>query len=205
MAAENNRSHHMTSHDEAEIVDLMRAARAKARGYADFFLWSTDRDIEEWGVITSLAESLQLDGALFFSQLRRRGRPNDPPDCEALGSSGRIAIEVTELVDEDAIRAYKRGNSYSWADWTKEKFLSSLSALIASKDQRFPLLKEPPYEGGYVVIVHTDEPMLPFGAVNRFLTGHSFEKPKHVDRAFLLLSYDPALQRCPYFELAFKG
>ena len=135
----------MTSDDEEEIVALMRAERAKARGYADFFGWKTDRDLEEWGVVSSLAASLESDKALFFTCLKVRGRPNDPPDCEALSQNGvRIAIEVTELVDGDAIRAFKEGRIYEWANWTKEKFLSVLYQRLTEKNARFPKLKDPP-------------------------------------------------------------
>lgn len=196
----------MTQEHEAEILTLMRAARARARGYADFFGWATDRDVEEWGVVSSLAESMHMDSLLFFSSLKRRGRPNDPPDCEALSKDvSRIAIEVTELVDSDAICAFKEGRVYDWADWSKDKFLSTLSALVVRKDDCFLKLKEPPYEGGYVLVVYTDEPLLPHTTVEQFLDGHLFEKPRYVDRAFLVLSYDPDIQRCPYFDLAFDG
>lgn len=198
----------MTPDEEKEILAEMRAARAKARGYADFFGWATDRDIEEWGVVTALAESLEKAGESFFSNLKRRGRPNDPPDCEAISSAGaRIAIEVTELVDGEAIRAFKLGRVNGWADWGKEKLISVLAESVSKKDDRFPHLKEPPYDGGYIVVVHTDEPMLSRVAVGEFLSDHRFEKPSYVDRAFLVLSYDPdpAIAGCPYFELAFKG
>lgn len=192
--------------DETEILDLIRAARNKARGYADFFGWATDRDLEERGVVSSLAESLESDSALFFSGIKSRGRPNDPPDCEALSQNGaRIAIEVTELVDGDAIRAFKEGLVYEWADWTRETFLSVLIERITSKGDRFPKLKEPPYPGGYIVVVHTDEPMLSRTTVENFLLNYQFEKHIYVNRAFLLLSYDPSVKCCPYFELNFNG
>jgi hypothetical protein len=196
----------MTSDDEVEVFAQIRAARAKARGYADFFGWAIDRDLEEWGVVSSLDESLEADNASFFSDIKRRGRPNDPPDCEALSQNGeRIAIEVTELVDGDAIRAFKEGRVYEWSEWTKEKFLSVLAERLAGKNDRFPKLKEPPYHGGYVVVVHTDEPMLSRAMVETFLANHQLEKPNYVDRTFLVLSYDASVKRCPYFELTFNS
>jgi hypothetical protein len=196
----------MTPDDEVEILSLMRAARQRSRGYADFFGWAVDRDIEELGVISSLAESMNANGGAFYSNLKVRGRPNDPPDCEGIDQNGaRVAIEVTELVDGEAIRAFKEGRIYDWADWSKEKFISALSDRIDVKDKRFPYLKEPPYDSGYIVVVHTDEPVLSRTAVQNYLEGHSFAKPTYLSRAILVLSYDPVIQRCPYFELTFSG
>jgi hypothetical protein len=196
----------MTPEDEAEIVALMRAARAKDRGYANYFGWSLDRDLEELHVAALFAESLENDGSLFFSQLRSRCRPNDPPDCEALLRDGaRIAIEITELVDEAAIRAYKAGAQYDWAEWGKTKFVRGISRAIAAKDARFPHLKGGPYEGGYVVIIHTDEPVLSFDVVTEYLSGHQFPTPKHIKRAFLLFGYDPKVERCRHVEIPFDA
>jgi hypothetical protein len=196
----------MTPKKKKEILHLMRAARNKARGYADFFGWGTDRDIEEWGVVTSLAESLESEGKSIFVSLKRRGRPNDPPDCEARDSVGnRIAIEVTELVDGKAIQAYKAGAVYDWADWDKIKFLNSLESRLSQKDSRFPELKEPPYAGGYFIVIFTDEPMLDRATVKSYLEGHRFRKPDYLTKAFLLVSYDPSVKKCPHYELQFSG
>lgn len=196
----------MTTEDEKEILHLMRNAREKSRGYADFFGWGSDRDIEEWGVVTSLAESLEAEGKNIFTSLKRRGRSNDPPDCEALDANGsRIAIEVTELVDGEAIQAHKSGAVYEWADWDKEKFTTSLEFLIARKDSRFTELKEPPYEGGYFVVIFTDEPMLDRSTVESYLEGYKFKRPEYLTKAFLLVSYDPGVEKCPHYELQFCG
>ncbi|WP_252275592.1 hypothetical protein [Pseudomonas subflava] len=196
----------MTTEEDKELLEIIREARNKARGYADFFGWGADRDIEEWGVVTSLVESLKADGVTLFTSLERRGRPNDPPDCEALDTDGnRVAIEVTELVDGKAIQAYKAGKIYEWADWDQDKFTSSLEALISRKDSRFNELKGAPYEGGYVIVIFTDEPILNRIAVESFLRGCNIKKPKNITRTFLLVSYDPSIKKCPYYELQFHG
>ena len=192
----------MASDEEAKIVALMRAANAKSRDYADFFSWATDRDVEEWGVVTELGSALAGHGELFFSELKQRGRGNDPPDCEAVDSSGkRIAIEVTELVDGRAIQRHKSGAVYEFADWTKDGLVSSLAERIAEKGRRYANLKEGPYDGGYVIVIFTDEPMLPIETVKTFLGGHAFRRPDGVTRAFLLLSYDPRTKAYPYVDL----
>jgi len=194
----------MTTAEEKEVLALIRDARTKARGYADFFGWGSDRDIEAWGVVASLAESLEKEGKNIFDSLKMRGRQNDPPDCEALDNDGnRIAIEVTELVDGKAIQAFKAGAAYEWADWDKTKFISSLDSLLSRKDSRYTELKEPPYDGGYFIVIFTDEPMLNRSTVESYLQEQKFNKLKYVTRAFLLVSYDPdpSVKLCPHYEL----
>lgn len=80
----------------------------------------------------------------------------------------------------------------------------SLSQLITRKDIIYTELKEPPYTGGYVVVVFTDEPMLDRLTVESYLEGHKFDRPKYISRAFLLVSYDPCVKQCPYYELEFN-
>lgn len=191
----------MNDDDEAEIAALMCAARSKARGYAGFFEWRLDRDLEELGVLQYFSEALDADKAAFFHSERSRERPNDPPDCEAIDAEGRrVAFELTELVDGNAIKAFRAGRHYDWADWGEDAFVSALRGLVAGKDAKFPSLKGGPYPGGYMLLVFTDEPVLSRDEVGRYLAGQTFQVC-HLDRVFVILGYDPALQRCPYFEL----
>ncbi|WP_369935933.1 hypothetical protein [Xanthomonas tesorieronis] len=195
----------MNSEQQAEIVRLIREAQARSRGYADFFLWSTDRDLEEWGVTTALAESMSVRGEPSLSDIKSRGRQSDPPDCEAKDAEAkRVAIEVTELVDGLAIHHHKKsiaaGVAPEWAEWSQEKFLAQLSSRLDEKDKRFPHLKDAPYPDGYFVLVHTDESELRKEVVAVFLEGF-VAKVQHIKRAFLLLSYDPSVEMCPYFEV----
>lgn len=188
-----------------EILKLMRAAQAQRRGYADFFHWPLDRDLEERGLVQSLSEALESRGELFFHSVRSRGRPNDPPDCEALDGNGeRIGIEVTELVDEAAIVAFRAGAIYEWAEWGADRFVRSMAERLIAKAGRYAKLKDSPYPGGYVVVLHTDEPNLNHEQVNRWLRdAPPFDAP-NVSRAFLLLSYEPRVRGYPYFEIQLR-
>lgn len=193
----------MNKDEEHEIAAAMRAARAKSRGYADFFGWSTNRDLEELGVLQSFAESLEAKNSLFFINLKSRERPNDPPDCEAINLQGqRIAFEVTELVDSDAIKAFKAGKHYDFAEWPTEKFHSRLSERLLTKDASYTSLKDAPYPGGYVIVVFTDEPALPRSTIETLLKNWIPPNLSFTSSAYLLLSYDPSIQGCPYFTLA---
>ena len=195
----------MTPEEERQVVAVMRQALQRSRGHASFFEWAPNRDLEEWGVANHLHQSLVDDGADFYQELAIRGRGNDPPDCEARSREGdRIAIEVTELVDPAAILAFKRNDPYHWTDWSQTDLREALQQRLLAKDKRGDSLQGGPY-GQYVVIVHTDEPMLSHVTAGKLLEGVRFSKPCCINRAFLLISYDPGLKRCPYLELPFDA
>lgn len=185
----------------AEMLEALRRNRV----YAGFFEWSPNRDLAECSVVESLAKSLDSKGKLFFCDLTIRGRGNDPPDLEAIDATGRrIAIEVTELVDENAIRAHKMGRTREIAEWGRQPFLDGLQRLLLAKNGRCQFLRGGPYPGGYVVVIHTDETFLNWVSVEDHLKGQVFKGLPHIDRAFLLLSYVPG-KNYPCFELTTSG
>ncbi|MBN3560836.1 hypothetical protein [Aliamphritea spongicola] len=191
----------MDKEKEQAIAASMKEAREKARGYADFFGWAIDRDCEELGVVYSLNESLEMSGGLAFADIQSRGRGNDPPDCEAVVSGQRVAIEITELVSGDAIRAYKAGLTYKWARWSKTSFQAAVSELIARKNSRFPALQGAPYTGGYVLVIFTDEPLLDRNTVADYLQDFELRDSDNLTDIYFLISYDTELERCPFFKL----
>jgi hypothetical protein len=192
----------MDRDQEQEILRLMRAAREKARGYADHFGWATDRDLEEWGIITCLNEALEKSHNLSFSSIKVRGRGNDPPDCEAIfDNHGQAALEVTELVSEGAVKAFKAGHTYVWADWDREAFHSSITNLIERKNKRYPALKGGPYPAGYFLVIFSDEPLLNKKVVSEYLESYTAPVAENLLKIYFLISYDPAIETYPYFEI----
>ncbi len=179
----------------------MIEAFERNRKYAGFFEWSPDRDLAEYGVVESLAKSLSTRGELFFSDLKIRGRGNDPPDLEAVDAEGRrVAIEVTELVDGKVAHAHHVGRTSEVAEWKRDDFIVGLGRRLKAKDARFGHLKGGPYPGGFVVVVFTDETFLTWLAVEHHLKGQTFDGLPNICRAFLLLSYFPG-KGYPCFEL----
>jgi len=192
----------MTKKEDKEFLNRIGTAKNKTPRYTNYFGWPLNRDDGELSVVNHLVKSLELDNKNYLTEIKSRGRHNDPPDCEAKNESGkRVAIEVTELVDEDTIKAYKAGIKYNWANWNKSKFISSIESLLSRKDPKYHKLIEPPYPGGYVLIIFTDEPDLNRHKIQQFLDNHIFNVTKNISQAFLLVSYDPSIKRCPYFEL----
>lgn len=192
----------LTEQDWAHIGRLIKEAAAGDRGYASFFDWP-DRDQKEVGVALSLFESLLAKEGSHYSNLRARGQGNDPPDCEATGPDGKqIGIEVTELVDAEGIKNSKAGRRYEWATWDKAKVESYLTSRLTAKD-RPGTLQGGPYDR-YWVVIHCDEPELTYDRVQGLLSGWSGATTKLIDDAFLLFSYDPQHELCPFIRLPVK-
>jgi hypothetical protein len=184
-------------------MSVIREAIARQRPCADYFGFAVDRAIAEVGVAEELCGVLAAEGRPLASHIESRGG-DDPPDCQGIGDGGaRIAIEITELVDPDAIKAAKAGRAFDWADWTREKLLGELQLRLNKKDKKLSRARGGPYDA-YVVIIHTDEPLLNIECVRSLLDSAHFRPTALVDRAFLLLSFDPKSQSCPFIELQFS-
>lgn len=110
----------------------------------------------------------------------------------------RIGIEITELVDGRSVAAARIGKPYDWKDW-KNALLPELQKILHRKDNPTEI-KGGPYSE-YVLLIFSDEPWLEREYVERSLAEHIFERTSVIGRAFLLLSYDPHIQRYPCYEL----
>jgi hypothetical protein len=184
--------------EHADIIRIIEDASRRLRRYASFFHWP-QREVSEWGVATAFVEAAQAEPGMPFRDVRSRTRGEDPPDCEALDAQGRsIALEVTELVDGDAIAQSRPTSAVVSANWNRDRFLAQLQARLTEKDRK--VLNDGPYNE-YIVLVHTDEPLLAAETVEQWLSGHTFAAATQADRAYLLLSYDPRRTGYPYFRL----
>ena len=105
------------------------------------------------------------------------------------------------MVDGAAIIKYKKHRLLDYAGWSDEELRESVARLLRAKAERRPKLKGGPY-GQYVVLLYTDEPMLPFSQAEEWLNGMRFTGLRNIDRACLLVSYHPQFGYCPYLELA---
>jgi len=195
----------MDTEEEKRFIKGIKEAIAKSRGYADSFGWPPDRDLEEHGVVKLFCEALEKVGKSFIdgNSIMSRGRGNDPPDCEANDLDGNlIGIEVTELVDPEAIIAFKKNQVYEWAEWDKTKLIAAINNRLDAKD--IPgKIKGGPY-ASYILIVHTDEPLLNADYAKTLLKEYRFAKRILIDRAFLFIFYDPVCKAYPHIELEFE-
>ena len=178
---------------------LAEEIKKNHRPHAGHFSWESDRAIAEVGVLDEFVNALAHEEALFFYGARHRGEGGDPPDCEAYAGDGtRIGIEITELVDGPAIAAARLGKPYDWKDW-KGALLPATENLICRKDSPRSI-KGAPYSQ-YVLVIFSDEPSLDRGYLEHTIETYTFGPTQLITRAFLLLSYDPFIERYPCYEL----
>ena len=135
------------------------------------------------------------------------------PDCLAWMSGEPIGIEVTELVDREAIREHgKLRESPSvgthWLGFPNspvpigdlENFYIRLDEIVRKKDMR---VRDSSLVSQFLLIV-TDEPWLDEKTVSGYIKELKLKRPRHFDRIYLMLSYDPGSAgegRHPVFEI----
>lgn len=181
--------------DWDEIVAIMREAQSKSRGYANYWEWAPDRSLAEVGVATALAEYLaHVEGRSWASI---QSISDDPPDVLLLSTSGdRIGVEVTELIDGKTVERHryskKIGTNYScdWVVWTGDTVARAVVQAIEKKDRKLAERADQ-YDEVFVAIA-TDEPMITLELAQEALRNSAASVGK-IQRAFLLLSYHPAV------------
>lgn len=186
--------------DWSEVVRSMREARAKSRGYADYWEWAIEPRRAEEQAAQVLRNFLTRSGEQASGPLSRVMR--DPPDVLLTVADGRrLGIEVTELVNSEAVKRHRHHKehgeaiTYDWADWTPASMVEELSKLIVRKDRKLAKAAEA-YDELLLAII-TAEPLIDEQLAQEAV---ALWRPvvERIDRAFLLLSYQPGADEDRY-------
>lgn len=167
---------------------------ARTRKYASFFEWP-EKTGKELNVVEELLPALNAVGL----KLRHlRAQSPDPPDFVCDDPSGRrVAIEVTEIVCEEAVRLNAQGRDV-YRDWRSGDLGAAITARLSEKDTKT-------FHGGpfstVVICLFTDEPALTFDFAERELASARFGPYKQIGAAYLLFSYDPGSTRYPLLQM----
>lgn len=163
--------------------------------YASFFEWP-DKARKELGVVEELVKALNRDKSFVL------GAPEsfspDPPDCICTNSAGgKVAFEVVEVVCQDAARLNAQGVDV-FRNWAPGELTTHVARLLAEKDSKT-------FHGGpfasIAVCMFTDEPLLTIDRLEIELASKLFGPYKQLDRAYLVVSYDPTSKTYPVIEL----
>ena len=170
------------------------------RAHADHFDWP-DKGLKEWGIAQTFKEELERDCAdEIESSQQHPGGKNDPPDYRLTMKSGETwGVEITELVDQKAVKKTKRAGESVFPVWSDEQLVAKFRKFVSRKDGARNV------GGGlydqYVLLVHVDEPDLEAARLSKLLGVMTF-KMRLIDRIYVLVSYDPRTQRYPLLKLA---
>src|SRR5262245_38864124 len=184
----------------AEAVRVLREARQRSRGYAEYWEWLIDRWRAELDAGCVLRNFLVAAGEKVSGRLTVV-RP-DPPDVLLETVNGRrIGIEVTELVDRHAIKRHldrkKRGEpiAFDFAAWTPVRMAEALSGLVSTKDHKLRNASDQFDE--LLVAIVTDEPAID-ESIARAAVWLCRPTVQHINRAFLVMSYHPENDKSVY-------
>ena len=166
--------------------------------YASFFEWH-DRGRKELGVVEELIVALNNSAGLVLHE-PREFMP-DPPDCVCLNASGEsVAIEVAEVVCEDAARLNAQGSSV-YRYWHPGDLATHISRTLAGKDAK--TFHGGPYSS-IIACLFTDEPALTVEQAKSELSALEFGPYAQITKAYLLFSYSPATQSYPVIPLRIR-
>jgi len=165
------------------------------RKHATFYN-SHDTKVKERGIVN-----------LFFSKNNREVEleycSSDPPDVVAIEhDSKKIAIEVTELVSEEAIKKQINGKSKEYLteilSWNKEKVVDNIDKIIVRKNELFSKCFGQ-YDSS-MLLIHTDEIDIQFEKLYEYL--ETYNCPKNsFNEIFLFTSYDPRMRKYHTYQL----
>lgn len=121
----------------------------------------------------------------------------DPPDLACSLGAKRIALEVTELVCKNAVRANEAGKQV-YRDWRPGETAEAIAALLRRKDSI--KLQGGPFSALWVC-VFTDEFTLTAEGVAQELSTVRFGPFHQISNAFVLFSYQPGKPTYPVVPL----
>lgn len=217
--------------DEKEVLEGLKsiAVSAQRRSYATFFHASNKyQEFMEIDCVRQWAKVMNRQSKWNIRNIRKN--PNEYPDCladfgpERARGSDVIGVEVTELVDSDAIRAHQEADRLArkkklgpvsdeeWLgleecidpEWHVDKFEQRLQKAVLNKDQR---TRDHSLRRQFLLIV-TDEPDLDRDTVANYLSEVSVQRPQNLDAVYLMLSYTPDHRgdgHYPVFEISLSG
>ena len=173
------------------VTEFVKDVKKQARKHASFFHYPRKYEkTKELSIALRFFEGLGTKEGIKFSNVKNGG---DPPDITAVSSSGdEIALELTELVNEDAINSQihgKRNYFSKLACWNESNAMLAVQNIINKKSNSLEVIQDD--YSTIILLIFTDEPKLPFTRVQKFVESHLWEIPSNITEAYILFSFTP--------------
>jgi hypothetical protein len=179
----------------ANEIDYLLTIVRRIRRYASFWEWP-NKAVKELGVVKDLLTSMNQAGIIHY----KNPRPvkDDWPDCTVEDEQGQlIAIEVTELVDEEAIQRSQRGQPV-YGRWEDRDILNAVHNILLKKDQKSC---HGSLYASVTLVIHTDESELNARRLFPLIRSGRFPHLSNIKEAYIICSYDPFTETYPYCEI----
>lgn len=174
---------------------ISNSKKRRKRKYANFFDWH-NKQRKELGVLEDFVKSLRFRNEAFLSSCQIYEK--DPPDCLAYDEKGNIvAFEIVELVSEEAVINSEKGENLIHY-WENEEVVEKIQSILRKKDRK-------QFNGGpysrIILLIFTDEYTLSYQRCLPIFSSKIFKNISQTNEAFLLFSFDPYENHCPYIRL----
>jgi hypothetical protein len=173
------------------------------RNYAAFWDWP-NKGTREAGVMNDFLGAREALGEEAFDQVHPVSP--DPPDFAAVTKAQTLlAIELTELVDREAVELNVRAvnaNEAAYRDWNHEEVLAAIKERLLDKDSK--VFMGGPYDEK-IVVIHTDEPVITVDEYEPILASHRFHGFQQITSAYVLFSYNPDRAGYPLVKLCLEA
>lgn len=174
-----------------ELLSEVEKLNALHRKHASFFQWH-DKAIQEFGIAQDFVDQFEK---ICGEKVVHIARGSDPPDIiirtEAEHS---IGIEITELVDEDAIKFQIAGDARYFervVHWNDENIREKIIQIVQRKDRL--CAKAALIYDELLLLIFTDEPKLRVNALMRATDGVQWPKTGAISQAYIIVGYDPSV------------
>ncbi len=183
----------------SEVLKRIADSHRK-RGHATY--WHAANECQgpmEVGAVMDWAEQMNKRGCQIDIDTIKKN-PDTYPDCIAKMDGEQIGVEVTELVDGNAIRCHPENPQYEGPEqfvrefqqpmppkWSREKFEQCLSERVCRKDKGVKcgsLAKQ-------FLLVVTDEPWLDQATLADYLRTIKLQPPRNFDGVYVMMSHVP--------------
>jgi len=178
----------------SDFIDEIIKNVNRLRKHRSFWLWPK-KHVMERGIVKELLNSMQQDGDTRYRN--SHSVTDDWPDCEVDDKFGNtVGVEVTELVDKEAIQKAQR-DEMDFSNWTDDEIKERVRDILSRKDLKSS------HGGLYkkvVLVIHTDE----FNSSRLFpvIKSTKFPRLKNIQEAFIIVSPEP--RKYPWCEIQFE-
>jgi hypothetical protein len=184
-----------------QLAAMLNADLRNRRKYSASWEYP-DRKVKEWDVVDELLMSMHAEGDRRYAK-KVEPVDDDWPDCVIQDSRGlEVGVEVTELVDQEAVEmCEKEKEKKVYRAWSDQEVREKIEQILAGKDRK---AHHRNLYSKLILVIHTDEFELTSPRLFPILDAAVFPRPRNIDEAYLICSYEPRLGY-PYRRLNLDG